>query len=261
MARFCPLFSSSSGNCIYIGNNNTHILIDCGVSAKKVAEALEKINVSPDNISAIFITHEHSDHISGLHAFCAKRNIPIYASKGTCDSLKEMPKISNGLNITPIEDAIQLPDMTVYRFKTSHDCADSSGYKIHLSDEHTFAVCTDTGCLSDCMLSELEGCSLVLLESNHDVTMLQKGPYTPAMKKRILSDSGHLSNGCCASVLPKLIKSGTTHIVLGHISQNNNLPEIAEAAAEAEIVKHGLTRNCDYILYVAPPSGGRLISL
>ncbi len=261
MARFCPLFSSSSGNCIYIGNNKTHILIDCGVSAKKVIAALEGINVSPDDISAVFITHEHSDHISGLHAFCAKRNIKIYASYGTCEAISEMPKVSSGLDISPIDDIIELPDITVHRFKTSHDCADSSGYKISLSGEHNFAVCTDTGCITRDLLGEIKGCDLVLLESNHDVTMLQKGPYTPSMKKRILSNQGHLSNGSCAEVLPQLVDSGTTYIVLGHMSQNNNLPEVAESAAEAELIKHGLSRNQDYILYVAPPSGGKLISL
>ncbi len=261
MARFCPLFSSSSGNCIYIGNNNTHILIDCGVSAKKVVDALSNINVSPDDISAVFITHEHSDHISGLHAFCSKRNIKIYASCGTCEALKSLAKVSNGLDIICIEDKIELPDITVERFKTSHDCADSSGYKFSLSGEHNFAICTDTGCITRDLLKKIKGCDLVLLESNHDVGMLQKGPYTPSMKKRILSDEGHLSNGSCAQVLPELVDSGTTYIVLGHMSQKNNLPEVAESVAEAELIKHGHERNQDYILYIAPPSGGKLISL
>jgi len=261
MARFCPLFSSSSGNCIYVGSGETNILIDCGVSAKRLTAALEGIKVSPDSISAIFITHEHDDHIHGLHAFAAKRNIKIYAAHGTIDALKMKEKISKGLDLNIINDSVKIDAIEVTRFNTSHDCPDSSGYKIKIDDEHCFGICTDTGTLCGGILENLFGCDLVLLESNHDVTMLQKGPYSPETKRRILSDCGHLSNGLCAEALPKLVVNGTNRIILGHISENNNFPSVAETAAEAELTKYGLKRDSDYILYMAPPSGGKLFSL
>ena len=260
MARFCPLFSSSSGNCIYIGSGTSNILIDCGVSAKRISAALANIGLIPEGISAVFVTHEHSDHICGLSAFAVKRGIPIYASEKTAAALKTNPKLSRA-DIRIAEEENNIGGMKVIPFPTSHDCAGSSGYRINISEEHSFAVCTDTGIITDEIRHKLTGCDLVMIESNHDVTMLRKGAYTPAMKQRILSDHGHLSNGSCALELPALINSGTTRIILGHLSKNNNLPEIARSTANAEIVKHGFTEGEDYILYVAPPEGGMMFSL
>lgn len=261
MARFCPLFSSSSGNCIYIGSGNTNILIDCGVSAKKVSSALESIGLGKKDISAIFITHEHSDHICGLHAFAAKSNIPIYTSAVTFNALKEMDSVCKDIKLNIIEDYVDINGMIIKRFATVHDCDGSSGYRIDLKDGHSFAVCTDTGIITPEIKENLFGCQLVMIESNHDVNMLQNGPYPPQLKMRIISDKGHLSNGTCAKLLPELIKKGTTRIILGHLSKNNNLPSIAATTSRSELLKEGFIENQDYILYVAPPENAQLISL
>ena len=261
MARFCPLFSSSSGNCIYIGNGDTHILVDAGVSAQRITAALQNIGVAKENLSAVFVTHEHSDHISGLHALLAKTDVPVYLSKGTLSALLERPAISKGLDLREMNADVTVGNITAHRFHTSHDCPDSSAYRFSLGNGHNFAVCTDTGVITDEIRKNLTGCDLCLVESNHDVNMLNHGPYPPQLKMRILSDKGHLSNGSCAEELPRLVGEGTTHIILGHLSRHNNLPEVARKAAELSLLKAGLTENMDYRLFVAPPSGGKLISL
>ncbi len=261
MARFCPLFSSSSGNCIYIGSGDTHILVDAGVSARRITEALKGINLLPEAISAVFVTHQHNDHIAGIRNFCIKRGIPIYMSNSTANAISESDYDLSGLNINIIEDFITVGNITVTRFCTSHDCSGSSGYRIDVGGGRCFAVCTDTGIVTDEIRRSLLGCELVLIESNHDVNMLAKGPYPAPLKRRILSDCGHLSNGSCAKELPKLVLGGTTRIILGHLSAQNNTPEAALKAAKAELLGEGLTEGEDYIIYVAPKENGRLFSL
>lgn len=261
MARFCPLFSSSSGNCIYIGSGSTNILIDCGVSAKKIVCALHNLGIEKSDLSAIFITHEHSDHICGLHAFAAKTGIPVFASSITAKTLEEIGSVIKDVDLNVLDDSIKIGTLTVSRFNTIHDCEGSSGYRVDMEDGNSFAVCTDTGIVTDEIRKGITGCQLVMIESNHDVNMLQKGPYPPQLKMRIISDKGHLSNGTCASELSSLIKSGTTMIVLGHLSKNNNLPQIAYSTARSVLLKDGFIENQDYILYVAPPENAKLISL
>lgn len=256
MSRFCPLFSSSSGNCVYIGNENTHILIDSGVSCAKISAALKNIGVSISDISAVFVTHEHSDHISGLAAVLKKSGATAYMSVGTAEAFR-----NSGLfgSIKIIDKEVNLGSIKVERFKTSHDCDDSSGYRINCS-QYSFAVCTDTGIINDDIRQHLKGCQLVMIESNHDVNMLTKGPYPFLLKQRILSDHGHLSNGACAEELPNLVASGTSRIILGHLSKHNNIPAAAKNSANAKLLSAGYTEGEDYIIYVAPPFGGKLFS-
>ncbi len=260
MSRFCALFSGSSGNCTYIGEGNTHILIDAGVSARRISCELSNIGIEPNSISAIFVTHEHNDHICGLHTFAKKHNVPIFMSQGTAEALEKLPNISCGLNINVINGAVDLGDIEVQRFATSHDCDGSSGFRIKLG-YRDFAVCTDTGIVTDEIRTALKGCELVLLESNHDINMLNKGPYPPSLKRRILSNTGHLSNASCAEELPKLLKSGTIRFILGHLSRQNNTPKAAYDSANSILTLSGFTEGMDYMLNVAPPSGGKLISL
>lgn len=261
MARFCPLFSSSSGNCIYIGSGNTHILVDAGVSAKKITASLGGIGVAPEQINAIFITHEHTDHIAGLFSFALFRCVPVFMSHGTACALKNHPKYDERLNIIEMNDDVTVGEITVKRFATSHDCDGSSGYRFDLKNGRSFAVCTDTGIITDEIRRAISGSTLVLIESNHSVVMLARGPYPFPLKKRIMSDNGHLSNGSCAEELPALVNGGTSRIILGHLSRQNNTPEEARQTAVAKLCEAGLTEGLDFILYVAPPEGGKLFSL
>lgn len=262
MAKFYPMFSSSKGNCTYIGNASGGLLVDAGVSFKRIKETLEEHDISLGNIKAVLITHEHNDHIKGLKVFLKKTGVPVIASRDTVYAL-EFHKIID--DCTPriyIDDLdeYKLDDFTVKRFPTSHDCIGSSGYTIKLSDEQRVAVCTDLGIVTDEVCSALSGCDLVMLESNHDPVMLRLGPYPPELKIRVSGERGHLANAVSAELIGRLYKSGTRRFVLAHLSENNNTPEKAESAARAALIDAGAGNN-DYILYVAPPDGGKVISI
>lgn len=256
MGKFYPIASGSTGNCTYIGHGKSGLLIDAGISAKAICEGLSKAAIDPQSLLGIFITHEHIDHIQGLKVFSSKYNIPIFASEKTKEALlKSIPE----LEITSFDESIELGNFTITRFSTSHDCEGSSGYIITLPDGRRCAVCTDLGFVSDEVHLALSGSDAVLLESNYDLFMLENGPYPPPLKKRILSDKGHLSNNNCAAEIAKLIKSGTTRVILGHLSRENNRPEVAKNCIVARLVDDKLVENEDYILYVAPPKNGNVI--
>lgn len=262
MARFVPLFSGSSGNCTYIGCSGGGILIDAGVSAKAITAALAQLELEPSAIQAIFVTHEHIDHVKGLKVFAGKNHIPIYASVKTLEALEAGERYDARTEGRVINGGpVGLAHMQVTRFATSHDCPGSSGYVVETADGRKMAVCTDLGYVSEEVRAALTGCDLVLLESNHDVMMLQNGPYPYPLKRRILSDSGHLSNAGCAAELGGLIQAGATRLVLGHISKENNYPELALASARAALTDGGYKENMDYILQAAPPAGGRMLVL
>ncbi|MBO5911975.1 MAG: MBL fold metallo-hydrolase [Clostridia bacterium] len=258
MSRLFPIASSSSGNCTYIGHGKDGILVDAGISCKGIAEALDLCAVDPKTLRGIFITHEHTDHIQGLRVFIKKFKIPVFASSLTTDALmSEIPEIEDYIHI--IDGDVCLGDMRIQRFATSHDCEGSSGYVVHLDDGRKCAVCTDLGVVSEEVHCALTGCNAILFESNHDVALLQKGSYPPHLKKRILSDKGHLSNVASAAELQRLVESGTTRIVLGHLSRENNKPEIARSCAVAALMDKQMVEDEDYTLYIAPPKNGKTI--
>ncbi|MCM1365292.1 MAG: MBL fold metallo-hydrolase [Faecalibacterium sp.] len=253
MARFCSLFSSSSGNSTFIGSSKTGILIDAGVSAKRMKNALLDRNIDPSAISAIFVTHEHSDHIKGIRIIASNYNIPVYATEGTLQGLEEA-EILNGkfpFYVMP-QEGVEIGDLFVKPFKTPHDSNESCGFTIELPDERKAAVATDIGHITNEIMNSIIGCDLVMLESNHDVGMLENGPYPYYLKRRILSDTGHLSNEVCADVASQLIERGTTRLFLGHLSTENNMPELAYQTSYAAIYETGAVLNRDYMLTVNP---------
>ncbi len=252
MARFCPLFSGSSGNCLYVGSGDVGLLIDAGVSARRIEKALLAREIPIDSICGILVTHEHKDHVSGLRVLCKKRRIPVYASEGTCAALRRESLLEAETCCTPILEKQEIGGFMVEVFATSHDTPFSSGYRITLPDGRRIGIATDLGIVTPTVREHLQGCDLIHIESNHDVRMLENGPYPYPLKRRILSEQGHLSNLACAKELPSLVKTGTTRIFLGHISEENNMPELAYATAQAELAACGFTENIDYVLRVAP---------
>lgn len=255
MLRFCPLFSSSSGNSVYIGDRDGGILVDVGRSAKQTDLMLNKIGVDISSVKGIFITHEHTDHVNGLSVFAARHNIPVYAAPGTLLALKNKGVLSaKHVDIALNTDEISVAGLNIKPFRTSHDCADGRGYVITGCDGVTrAAIATDTGFVSPDLLSTITGCKLVYIESNHDVAMLRSGPYPYTLQKRILSDMGHLSNDACADALCALVNKGTTHVVLAHLSQENNTPHLAYDTSVTTLRDMGALENRDYILKVAEP--------
>lgn len=261
MARVCPLFSGSTGNSTYISSGNSAILIDVGASGKAVCEALEKIGSSANDIKAVAVTHEHIDHIKGLKPFLKATGALLYASSETLETLIKLDKIPAGIKTVPAEEDLEIGEITLSRFATSHDCEGSSGFTAKLSSGAKISLCTDLGVMSDDIRKCLSGSDLVLLESNHDIDMLKRGPYPPELKVRILSDKGHLSNNACAAELPNLLLSGTIRIVLSHISQHNNLPMLASGAAKRALGAMGAEMGKDYLLYTAKPKDNGVIAL
>lgn len=253
MARFCPLFSGSSGNCTYIGSAAGGVLVDVGVSARRIECALREREIDPRSIQAVFITHEHSDHIAGLRILAKRYGYKVYASAGTLDALVEAQVLGEGDAFEAItDDGVEAAGMYVLPFHTSHDSRESLGFRLHTADGRALAVATDTGHMTDEIRGALIGCDLVLLESNHDVRMLENGPYPYYLKRRILGDKGHLSNECCAAELPFLAQQGTTRFILGHLSDVNNFPDLAYSASKAALQQAGLLEGRDYLLSVAP---------
>ncbi len=254
MSKICPLFSSSSGNSTYIGTKNGGILVDAGASFKGVCENLKSTNSDVGDVFAVAVTHEHQDHIKGLKTLLNKTSARLLASKETAETLIQNNLVPPKTEVIVIEDKpIELCGTLITRFATSHDCAGSSGYTFILPDDKKFSLCTDLGVVTDSVRSAIMGSDVVLLESNHDIEMLKKGPYPPFLKARILSDHGHISNNICASELKNLLKNGTTRFILGHLSQHNNTPLLAKSTATAALMDLGAQIDKDYILTVAKP--------
>lgn len=236
--RFTSIASGSSGNCTYIGSDNTHILIDAGTSKKKIEEGLNALELTLSDIDAIFVTHEHVDHIAALHTILKKHQIPIYATNGTITGIRNSDKKCEMVNseFIPIavDSFISVGDMRINPMTISHDALEPCGYRIYIGDKK-IGVATDLGCYTDYTVECIKDCDALLLEANHDVRMLQTGPYPYQLKRRILGDMGHLSNEKSGELLCKLLNDKLRGIFLGHLSKENNLPELAFETVRVEI--------------------------
>ncbi len=253
MSRLCPLFSGSKGNSMCVSSAGRSVLIDVGKSTKQMEFALKNNDIDVNSIGAIFITHEHSDHVQGLKVFAKKYNIKVYASSGTIKALEYKGILSENIDYAVInEGGISINGIGVKPFRTSHDCAEGFGYIVHTPDERSVAVATDLGYMSDEARDLISKCDVVVIESNHDINMLQCGEYPYYLKRRILSNEGHLSNEACASELPNLVKSGVSRFVLAHLSKENNVPELAYETAVSKLSAAGFIQGKDYELMVAP---------
>lgn len=262
MARFAAFFSGSSGNCTYMGTSEEGILIDAGVSAKKITEMLARAGISVGSLRAIFVTHEHSDHIRGLRVFASRHQLPVYASPGTLRALVREGVLDGVLERDAIgKQGIRLQTMSVTPFRTSHDAAESVGYRVQFSDGRTAAVATDTGLFTPDVLAGVRGADLVLLESNYDVRMLRAGAYPQALKQRIQSHLGHLSNTDSAAAALRLLETGTTRFVLGHLSRENNTPALARSTVCEQLTSGGAREGQDFLLSVVSVQGDGTVTV
>lgn len=242
MVNFHPLYSSSSGNMFHLESAKSNILIDIGVTFKAANDGLKSIDKTFDDIDALFITHEHSDHIKGLTLFCRKTNIPVYACGKTADYLNEMLMEKNiPSNIIKLDygQTVKVFDFKVTPFETSHDALAPCGYKIS-NDNTTITYATDLGVVSNEVFDNLLSSNLVVLESNYDETMLDFGKYPYALKRRIKGTYGHLSNMDAASTILKLAKNGQDNFLLAHISENNNTMEMAKSIIYSTLSENGI---------------------
>ena len=247
---FLSLVSGSSGNSSLVKNENTTILIDCGLSAKRLCTLLEQINITPTEIDAILITHEHSDHITGAGIMSRRFDIPIYATEKTHQSMNIGPIKEYNTKIINSGSSFEIGSFLINPFSISHDAVDPVCYSLN-DDKEKYSVLTDTGIISEKILKSVAESDYIMLEANHDVDMLMYGNYPFSLKKRISSDIGHMSNDYAAQCALKLIENNTKNIMLSHLSNNNNTPEIAYKTVEGVLLNNGVDIEKDVKLSVA----------
>ncbi len=252
MTKFCSLYSGSSGNSIFIGNKKTKILIDAGMSFKKISEALLSIGENVHDLNAVLITHEHSDHAKGIRVLYKKLGIPIYANEKTWDSLQpEALKIgTNDICYFNTEEGFEIGDMWIKPFLIPHDAAEPVGFCIHIGDKKV-TTATDIGHMTRKLLDNFLKSDLLFLESNHDVEMLKVGRYPWFLKQRILGENGHLSNEMAGKVIAWMAEQGTKRFYLGHLSSENNFPELAYQTVCNALGEKSICAGADVLLDVA----------
>ena len=254
--RFSPLFSGSSGNATYVGCDDAHLLVDAGMSGTRVCGALRDIGVDPARLNGILVTHEHADHIKGIGILSRKFDLPVYATAGTWRAMFDKigsiaPK--NVLEIEPEQDFF-VGGIDITPFATPHDAAQPVGYTFETGGAK-LAIATDLGCISGGWLKHVIGADAVILESNFDPGMLMSGSYPYELKRRIQSRHGHLSNDDAGEVLVELARAGVQQVILGHLSKENNFPEMALQCAEAALRLAGFSPQTDVKLSVARRDG------
>lgn len=240
--KFCSLFSGSSGNCQFIKSDKTTILVDAGLSGKKIQQEMINIGEDPKKIDAIFITHEHIDHIQGAGILSRRFDIPIYANEKTWSAMSNIIGDVKSHNIKTICDDVEVGDLFIQSFDISHDSAHPVGYNIFYKDKKISMV-TDTGCVNQNIINSIKDSDLLLIESNHDEDMVLIGPYPWPLKRRVLGEFGHMSNDTAGDLITKAIKRGTEIVLLGHLSKENNFPELAYKTVENILKVSGIDVN------------------
>lgn len=232
---FTVFASGSSANCSLLSDGTVNVLLDMGISLRQLEQALSLRGLTPGQLSAVLVTHEHTDHISGLPVLCKKYQIPVYAPRTAANRIRRMTAGDTDYirELTP-EQPFSLDTLTVTAFPTPHDTEMSVGYRIE-GGGRTFGLCTDAGCITDTMRRYLAGCGCALIECNHDIDMLKTGKYPYRLRQRILSDRGHLSNERGAELAEHIVHHGGKTLILGHLSRENNTPELARSAVEARV--------------------------
>ena len=253
--RVTTFASGSGGNCTLVSCGGKHILVDAGISMKRIRCSLSAQGLRPDDLSGIFVTHTHTDHIAGLRVLLRQHSLPVYTSPGAAARLlRSVPEAAPCLRTPEIGEAVQLFGLRVLSFPTAHDAPGSVGYVVE-SDSCRLGICTDLGCVTEDVRRALAGTDAVILEANHDPEMLRTGPRPEALKRRILSPLGHLSNELCAELAAELFRQGTRAFILGHLSVDNNRPELALDTVRQRLP--GQPR----LLVAAPPDAAQSLEL
>lgn len=257
--KICTFASSSSGNCTVVSQGDTHILIDAGISLRRIREALRVVGITPDDLTCVLCTHEHTDHISGINMLVKYHKTPVFTSCGTGNAMcYAVPGVEMYLNCFEAGCGLEFGEITVKSFRTPHDTDESVGFTL-TANGRTLAYATDLGHVSGEVLESAFGADIAIIEANHDRDMLRRGPYPAFLKKRILSERGHLSNSDSARFAAQLAESGTRYIQLSHLSRENNTPGLARETVESALYEKGIRAGSDVFIDVAPPySPGRL---
>ena len=253
--RLCSIASGSSGNCILAGSDRSHILIDAGISGKRIREGIETFGLKPEDVSGIFITHEHMDHIQGLGVMARRHGLPIYGTEQTLQAIRRcasLGKIDEGLfHVIHTDEPLTVGDLSVEPIHVSHDAADPVMYVIR-HGSRSAAVVTDLGKYDQYLIDKLRGIHVLLLEANHDVRMLEMGSYPYPLKQRILGERGHLSNETSGRLLGMLLHDHFEAVMLGHLSKENNYEKLAYETVRLEVtLGDNPYKGSDFPMYVA----------
>lgn len=250
MIKVCPIGSGSTGNCFYIGDDSSGVLIDAGVSCKGILAGLDFHNIDKEAVKGIFITHEHVDHIKGLKTLLKKIQVPIFASAPTLEIIAAQDEVLKKAQLCGISSQVDIGNMGVTPFKTPHDAVSPLGFRIEKGDR-IVGYATDLGEVTPEVWAGLQGADLVVLEANYDDNLLQVSKYPYFLKTRIRSNVGHLSNIDSGTWVAELAKTGTGRFILAHLSKDNNMPNIARQQVEIILSSQNLIQGQDYILEVA----------
>ncbi|MBS5787953.1 MAG: MBL fold metallo-hydrolase [Clostridioides difficile] len=252
MIEYCSIGSGSSGNCHYVGYKGTNILVDAGLSGKTITTGLKDIDIDAQSLKGIFITHEHTDHIKGAGILSRKFDIPIYANIKTWCSMKNKIGEIKDKNMKVFENdkTYALENIIIRPFSILHDAADPVGYNFYADNDEKISIATDMGCITENVKKHLYKSKLVVLESNYDENMLMMGSYTYNLKKRVMSDIGHLSNDMASKFCVDLINNGTESILLAHLSKENNFPELAFETANGTLAENDMAVGQDVNLEI-----------
>lgn len=246
--KFCSLSSGSSGNAQYIESDKARILIDNGFSGKRLAELLHSIDVCPETLDAILVTHEHIDHVKGVGVMSRRFDIPIYGNANTWSGMEK--KIGNikehNIKVFDTEEYLDIKDIEINPIHIFHDANEPVGYILR-NGKTKISILTDTGWVNTNMKDKIKGSNLCLIESNHDVNMLKNGTYPWPLKQRISSTRGHLSNDDAGMILCETLKGGEV-VLLGHLSKDNNKPELAYNTVKNHLSLSGIDIGRDITL-------------
>ena len=244
MLKFRSLYSGSTGNSLYVESENTKILVDSGVSMKKLTSALTSNDVKLEDIDAILVTHEHSDHVQSLGMISSKYNIPVFANEKTWDAMpKQRDKISDtNQKFFVSYEKFEVGDLIIDPFSIPHDAADPCGFNI-INNKDKISIATDIGHMTKEIVDKLDGSSFVLLESNYDPEILKSGKYPYYLKTRILGPNGHLPNEMAGKTIAYLLKGSLKQVMLGHLSKENNFPELAYQTVIEKLIQSNFDEN------------------
>lgn len=244
MFEFRSLYSGSTGNCLFVQSENTKILVDAGVSARKITNALASIDTDITDLDAIVVTHEHIDHVQSLGTLSKKYHIPVFANRQTWDAMpiqKEKISDDNQKSYRPFE-AFEIGDIKLEAFTIPHDAANPCGFNLY-HDNKKISIATDIGHMNKKILEKLEGSDFIMLEANYDPEILKTCSYPYPLKTRILGPNGHLPNEMAGKTISYLLNSGLKQVVLGHLSKENNFPELAYKTVVEQLMKNNFDEN------------------
>ena len=244
MFNFCSLYSGSSGNSLFVESENTKLLVDAGVSSKKIETALTNLEIDPSSINGILITHEHSDHVQGLGTFAKKFNLPVYVNQKTLDAMpNQKDKISEkNIKIIKNEEKFEIGDLKIKPFSIPHDAANPCGFNI-IHDNKKISIATDIGHMTNGIIKNLEDSIFIMLEANYDPEVLKFSKYPYILKSRIAGPTGHLPNKMAGKTIAHLLNSGLQQAILGHLSKESNFPELAYKTVIDEVISSNYDEN------------------